>query len=291
MTSLLQKILSGQERGKLILIEDDSPDVNIVLPFTINFINHYNHLGSLSPVDDAPHSKITLISNELRPYQVQSWITQSTRLSIVDLIGDLTPLNMDSPANELIKELLRASQNSSLIILDSLTHLICTQNLPNLIECLQTLEKDSSSVICFLHRHCHSESAISRFESLASIIVNVSNDPTHQCYVAACTLRKKDARRGLIIKQSKEFIKIGTNLLIDLVNPNRGKETSEDQQSNASVPESMDLPFKLSLKETERQAKESMVLPYQKTAESKVFYIPGKEDDIDDEDPDDDLDF
>jgi hypothetical protein len=48
--------------------------------------------------------------------------------------------------------------------------------------------------------------------------------------------------------------------------------------------------FNLNLTETEKKAKEGLTLPYVKT-ESKVIYYPDKDDDIDEDDPDDDLDI
>lgn len=52
--------------------------------------------------------------------------------------------------------------------------------------------------------------------------------------------------------------------------------------------------FKLTLNDTEKDARDNIVLPYtnvQNQRSSQVFYLPDENDDFDEEDPDDDFDY
>jgi len=109
------------------------------------------------------------------------------------------------------------------------------------------------------------------------------------------------------IIQTDENIVINTDFQIEKISlVAKAKEDNEEPDTNIGD-NLKNLTFNLNLKEEEFEAKRNLILPYEiinkpnrietvkinekKPVEAMIFYQPDKNDDIDEEDPDEDLNF
>ncbi|CAG2120855.1 unnamed protein product, partial [Medioppia subpectinata] len=109
--------------------------------------------------------------------------------------------------------------------------------------------------------------------------------------------RKPHRKTHFAVQQSIEFFTISDCNIVYVKDIN---ETLSGQSfgGQSSADPTLNIPFNLSLKSSELEAKNNLLLPYIKSdisfrthEETKVFYEFDKNDDIDEEDPDEDLDI
>ncbi|ETE58306.1 Dermal papilla-derived protein 6-like protein, partial [Ophiophagus hannah] len=164
-------------------------------------------------------------------------------------------------------------------------------------------------IVALVHRDLHPPAQLDVLKTLARLVVALQPGPRSGRGVegtpqTAAILHRK---RGNQLLQKTELFSIlpgfGFKFLGEL--PPKGV-SREDEAEEGREPTAVDptarLTFNLRLTEAERQARESVPLPYHfseekkssllqtSTEEGKIYYEPDAADDFDDEDPDDDLD-
>ncbi|RIA88360.1 hypothetical protein C1645_826485 [Glomus cerebriforme] len=111
---------------------------------------------------------------------------------------------------------------------------------------------------------------------------------------------RKKSGKVLYETNSYQIDESSGNMIIQLV---KDVKDDLDSESNTPDPTTANMLFNLSLTESQKKAKNELVLPYVKiqdqyeeenresviTSGGNIFYEPDKEDDFDDEDPDEDL--
>ncbi|XP_072036292.1 elongator complex protein 5-like [Amphiura filiformis] len=176
------------------------------------------------------------------------------------------------------------------------------RELHQLVNPPEALGFEIAQVIGVLHADVHEESIISAICHQASTILRLSHHmsiaPVTEEPMGYCELLHK-RRSGKVLRQ-KEGYSVDHDYGL-IVFP--GEILDQDIQSTLHQPDpTANLTFNLSLRESERKAKENVVLPYTSQQQSiqignnqrgtgQIYYEPDEADDIDDEDPDDDLDI
>ncbi|XP_058037762.1 elongator complex protein 5 [Ahaetulla prasina] len=219
-------------------------------------------------------------------------------------------------ASELASRLATTSQGSTTIVLDSLSWLLLRLPFPSVCQVLAQLPRTANAAglkivrtVVLIHGDLHLPAQLNVLKMLARLVVTLQPGPgsgrggdgTPQ---TAIVVRRE---RGKRLLQKTELFSIlpgfGFKFLHEL--PPKGvsrEEEAEEGRDNAAVDPAAHLTFNLRLTEAERQARESVPLPYHfseekkssllqtSTEEGKIYYEPDAADDFDEEDPDDDLD-
>ncbi|XP_053114779.1 elongator complex protein 5 isoform X2 [Hemicordylus capensis] len=222
----------------------------------------------------------------------------------------------DFSASELAARLAPATQGPATVVLDSLSWLLLRLPFPSVCQALVQLPRRASAagvritrLLALLHRDLHPHGELETLHSLAGVVVMLELAPETMprgdgVPQTAVMLHRK--RRGQVVRKKEYFVVLPSLDLKPLHEPSRDavsiKEGPEDCKVSTAADPTANLTFNLRLSEAERQAKESVPLPYHFSEEkkssllqtpagvSKVYYEPDASDDVDEEDPDDDLD-
>ncbi|XP_070582734.1 elongator complex protein 5 isoform X3 [Erythrolamprus reginae] len=182
-------------------------------------------------------------------------------------------------ASELASRLATTSRGSTTIVLDSLSWLLLRLPFPSVCQVLAQLPRKANAaglkivrIVALIHRDLHPPAQLDVLKTLARLVVTLQPG--------------QGSRRG----------GDGTPQTAVVLHRKKGNQFLQKIDPTAG------LTFNLCLTEAERQARESVPLPYQfseekkssllqtSTEEGKIYYEPDAADDFDDEDPDDDLD-
>nr|XP_056719503.1 elongator complex protein 5 [Euleptes europaea] len=219
----------------------------------------------------------------------------------------------DFASSVLVARLTAATQGSSTVVLDSLSWLLLRLPFPHVCQVLAQLPRRAEVaglkirwIVALLHGDLHQPGQLEALHALAHVVVKVGPVPESMpggdgAAHIAVTLHRK---RGGKVLQKKEYFTVLPNLVLKCLGevPEDGVAREEDAQVPATVDPAANLTFNLRLSEAERRAKEAVPLPYQFSEEKKssllqtttslgkIYYEPDAADDIDEEDPDDDLD-
>ncbi|KAM6453251.1 elongator complex protein 5 isoform 1-T1 [Liasis olivaceus] len=219
-------------------------------------------------------------------------------------------------ASELATRLAAASQGSATVVLDSLSWLLLRLPFPSVCQVLAQLPRRASAVglkivrcVALLHGDLHPPAQQDVLKALARLVVTLQPAPgTGQggdgTPHAAVVFHRK---RGSKFFQKRELFTILPGFVFKFLGelPPNGisrEDNAEDGRGPTAADPTAHLTFNLRLSEAERQARESVPLPYHfseekkssllqtSTEEAKIYYEPDAADDFDEEDPDDDLD-
>ncbi|XP_060541213.1 elongator complex protein 5 isoform X2 [Pantherophis guttatus] len=182
-------------------------------------------------------------------------------------------------ASGLASRLASTSQGSATIVLDSLSWLLLRLPFPSVCQVLAQLPRRANAaglkivrIVALVHGDLHPPAQLDVLKTLARLVVTLQPGPG-------------SGRSG-----------DGTPQTAVVLHRERGKRLLQKVDPTAR------LTFNLRLTEAERQARESVPLPYHfseekkssllqtSTEEGKIYYEPDAADDFDEEDPDDDLD-
>ncbi|XP_044273232.1 elongator complex protein 5 [Varanus komodoensis] len=228
--------------------------------------------------------------------------------------GCLTVEDFSAPG--LASRLALASQGPATVLLDSLSWLLLRLPFPGVCRVLAQLPRSASAaglqvnaLVALLHGDLHQPGELAALRALAHVAVAVEPAPGtvpggDGAPRVAETLHRK---RGGKVARKKEYITLLPGFILKHLGEPRPDGFSregglEDDEAPARADPTANLTFNLRLSEAERRAKESVPLPYHFSEEKKssllrtpssqgtIFYEPDASDDIDDEDPDDDLD-
>lgn len=193
---------------------------------------------------------------------------------------------------DIIKQHYQDTSNSILLI-DDLTRLMVymKNEIKPILSLLTTLHHKGNHVICIGQRFNCYEEFLKNLEYLSTIYASVTTDYDH--YVALIDNNVGVTHRTLAEKQLARITYkftlarySGKTLFKPFSRPRGNLESITDENSIEM------LSFNLGLTDKEREAKDNVVLPFTRAQDpsiSKIFYYPDKNDDVDEEDPDDDL--
>ncbi|XP_048372836.1 elongator complex protein 5 [Sphaerodactylus townsendi] len=219
----------------------------------------------------------------------------------------------DFASSALVERLAAGTQGPATIVLDSLSWLLLRLPFPRVCQVLSQLHRKAQVaglkitwIVALLHGDLHQPGQLGALHALARVVVKVSPAPESRAGGddAACVAVTLHRKRGSKVLQKKEYFTVLPNLVLKCLGevPEDGVSREEDSRVPATADPAANLTFNLRLSEAERQAKEAVPLPYQfseekkssllqtSTSEGKIYYEPDAADDIDEEDPDDDLD-
>ncbi|XP_060111725.1 elongator complex protein 5 [Heteronotia binoei] len=229
--------------------------------------------------------------------------------------GQGSGLTLDGfSTSELVARLKAAKQGPSTVVLDSLSWLLLRLPLPLVCQVLAQLPRRAKAtglkvtrIVALLHGDLHQQGQLEALHALAPAVVKIVPAPEgvprgDEAARVAVTLHKK---RGGKVMKKKEYFTVLPNWTLKCLGelPVGGLSRAADAPVPATADPAANLTFNLRLSEAERRAKEAVPLPYQfseekkssllqtSTSLGKIHYEPDAADDIDEEDPDDDLDF
>lgn len=182
------------------------------------------------------------------------------------------------------------------IVLDSLSWILARCPVPWVCHLLRELSGQQSKqgdtrVVALLHEDLHDPGVLQSVSLLADSLINFT-DPGEKLR-ATVTQRK---RSGRLVTHTEHF-RMCDDFSLETVS-----EIEKEPEDIAQVDPTVNLTFNLRLSETERERRESATLPYTFTdskkrsllqasgGSAKIFYDPEPIDDVDEDDPDDDLD-
>uniref|UniRef100_A0A4W3GH33 Elongator complex protein 5 n=1 Tax=Callorhinchus milii TaxID=7868 RepID=A0A4W3GH33_CALMI len=201
------------------------------------------------------------------------------------------------------------------LALDSLSFLLAHQRPAAVCRSLQELQRLAGSsglklrVLCLLHTDLHTAEVVRAVSHLASSVLELSPLPPTPAprglspFVPTCRAHSIHKRRAGKAIRKVENISVQPGFILQSVPELTGSQTGAESDTSQADP-AANLTFRLRLTEEEREARERLSLPFHFTTERKtrllrgvrgagqgqIYYQPDSGDDIDDEDPDDDLD-
>ncbi|CAG2109350.1 unnamed protein product [Medioppia subpectinata] len=214
------------------------------------------------------------------------------RLRVVDLFNAYHTID-DNFGHHLMRELDQLD-GESVVVIDSLTPILLMDSLHESVCLLNQLMNRFKQLVSVLHVDCHSQHVNESVEQLSHSVIHLSpkiTDNSVECFKAIIRHRKPHRKTHFAVQQSIEFFTISDCNIVYVkdINETLNGQSFGDQ---SSADPTLNIPFNLSLKSSELEAKNNLLLPYIKThEETKVFYEFDKNDDIDEEDPDEDLDI
>ncbi|XP_063157764.1 elongator complex protein 5 [Candoia aspera] len=219
-------------------------------------------------------------------------------------------------ASELAARLAAASQGPATVVLDSLSWLLLRLPFPSVCQVLAQLPRRANAaglkivrLVALLHGDLHPPAQRDVLRAMARLVVTLQPAPgtgqggDETPHAAALLHRKKGSK----FFQKGELFTILPGFIVKFLGEQppsgiSGEDNAEDGRGPAAADPTAHLTFNLRLSAAERQARESVPLPYHfseekkssllqtSTEEAKIYYEPDAADDFDEEDPDDDLD-
>ncbi|XP_017327847.1 elongator complex protein 5 isoform X2 [Ictalurus punctatus] len=191
--------------------------------------------------------------------------------------------------------------NDSVLVIDSLSWVVRHHDTVTVCQELQKLRKGGSVRMIFglLHMDLHQQGIVGTVSHVASTVISVTPMNNARYAMAKTSQRKKSGK----VMQKEEFFSLPEDLTLSIeTKPNQSGNVQTDLYTKSEVDPTSNLTFNLHLSEVEREAREKVALPFVFSEEKKsallrpgrgsgrIMYEPDANDDIDDEDPDDDLD-
>ncbi|XP_053484999.1 elongator complex protein 5 isoform X3 [Ictalurus furcatus] len=192
--------------------------------------------------------------------------------------------------------------NASVLVIDSLSWVVRHHDTVTVCQELQKLRKAGGSVrmiFGLLHTDLHQQGIVGTVSHVASTVISVTPMNNARYAMAKTSQRKKSGK----VMQKEEFFSLTEDLTLSIeTKPNQSGNVQTDLHTKSEVDPTSNLTFNLHLSEVEREAREKVALPFVFSEEKKsallrpgrgsgrIMYEPDANDDIDEEDPDDDLD-
>lgn len=309
MATLLKQIASTKESSSTVTIRD-----------TVEHSGRYLLKCFLKEVAERV-DEVHLFAFDQAPDALLAGAHPETRRKVTCHDGWTDPQgwNKDSPASskynqvcftsnkdlvDHVKEKRKVESHQVAVVIDSLTPHILHRTAPLTCRSLHTLthlpepaDFQVVQVLSLVHADVHDESVLASIGHLSTTVIDVSPNrsimPMDKEPMGYCDILHK--RQTGKVLQRREGYSIGDNyeLITFQGLASSAPNTEQEQQPDPTA----NLTFNLSLSESEKKARENVVLPYTKVSNNptpgtgQIFYEPDQVDDYDDEDPDDDLDI
>jgi hypothetical protein len=201
----------------------------------------------------------------------------------------------------------------SVVIIDSLSPLLTHLSAPFTCQTLNDLQQRKrtgccvAQIICLVHSDLHDESDITALNYISTTVIThrdvaVSSGKHSSEFSGQCEVIHK-RKSGKVIRMTEHYT-IDKMWKLTSVQDPKSQHACPAEDTISTADPTANLTFNLRLSEQEREAKDSVILPFTYTAVEKarqlsgkpgtcgqIFYQPDDADDIDEEDPDDDLDI
>lgn len=190
---------------------------------------------------------------------------------------------------------------ASVLVIDSLSWVVRHHDTVAVCQELHKLRKGGFVRMIFglLHTDLHQQGIVGTVSHVASTVISVTPMNNARYAMAKTSQRKKSGK----VMQKEEFFILTEDLTLSIeTKPNQTGNVQTDLHTKSEVDPTSHLTFNLHLSEVEREAREKVALPFVFSEEKKsallrpgrgsgrIMYEPDANDDIDEEDPDDDLD-
>lgn len=313
MPSVFLQNVKGQEGSSFLLFEDSRTHSGRLLLYAL--------ANQISERFDQFH----VFTTELSPDETSSYIGSevSSKLILHDIWTD--PLGWNNPAEEtdplklnpgsdFISRLccrLAPSVSKIVVVIDTISSFLpyhtdsqmCSAILSLVTASERISDIQNVQVLGLLHSDLHSEKTVKALRYLATTQIKLSvEDPSLSTIrdahgVFEILQNKKNGK----VKRQKEVYRVDGNHHLELSVYDQQQKQENSHGNDAQPDPTANLTFNLTLKESERIAKEKVVLPYISNKDKselvtppgygQIFYEPDDADDFDEEDPDDDLDI
>ncbi|GMH32497.1 hypothetical protein BSKO_00331 [Bryopsis sp. KO-2023] len=258
------------------------------------------------------------------------WLRQDEGDAPDNKPGSVTPEETDTAGGALkkLESVLKQGSSQSVAILDSLTTLLLRFSFAEVLSLVEFLRRSHACVILRIYKDVHLPRITQAFEWMSSAFIEMGC-PTDLQRDIAESVMGKPPHGSIDIKQKTQagrvsvtsyWFTLNNGCGVDFFSPPVDMKVNAQQAAVAKVKadadkkgedvplekslmDDMEGGMKLTLTEQERQAKASVVLPYEKTGKDgddensgqklgEIVYYRDSENDYDsDEDPDDDLDI
>ncbi|XP_015792220.1 elongator complex protein 5 [Tetranychus urticae] len=258
VNNLLFQFVTGSIGNGLICIADESTK-RIGLELFKNFISNSPNLGG----------HLLLLDNPVNCFNLDP----STKIKIHQCLGT----SIDYP-DEL--EMIQSIPSGRELFIDTLTpfFILHSDQFPGMI---LELKKKFSRIVALVSLESLSFNGLPIIKDLADCFINVM--PNNTNFQAIVNYKKPSSRLGYNLIRVKETFSIVNGKFSYIKNCESRKKESEEQTIE-------DLPFNLrSADEDNLVQRTNNSLNIKSNEGGKVYYEPGKEDDVDEEDPDEDL--
>ncbi|XP_028394051.1 elongator complex protein 5-like [Dendronephthya gigantea] len=309
---MLEDLVSGKERSRFILVHDS-------INHRGNCILNYITQGLLKRLDiiilfQLDRHLLNFNDNRLYVYDGYmdplKWITGrsgttgiSESISKPFFLKNIVSKHIQN--DERFTSLLSDKLNKVGIIIYSLTNVIAHQDVNALCRDLfevinfHTKTFEVSQTVALVHSDVHDENTLFPLNYIASTIIELKNHVDKKdCagHFVTITHCKNSGK----LHRKREAYQIDSECHVNVI-PIEDNDTGQEPAALSEIVDiSSNLTFKLSLTEEQKQARAQLQLPYllddrtKKTQldlgkKSQIFYQADEVDDLDEEDPDDDL--
>eukprot|EP00057_Strongylocentrotus_purpuratus_P004032 XP_003727877.1 PREDICTED: elongator complex protein 5 [Strongylocentrotus purpuratus] len=310
MASLLKQIVSGSESGCTVTIHDtvDHSGRYLLKCFLKEMAQRVDEIH-LFAFDQAPDALLAGTDPETRRKvkghdgwtDPQGW---NQDRNVIPSNYNAVQLSSDKSLVEHVKDRKGSGSGQIAVVIDSLTPYILHRSAPFTCKSLhalthlpETSEFQVTQVVSLIHSDVHDDSVLRAIGHLSSTVIHVSANmsiaPLDREPMGYCDIQHKRASGKVL--QKREGYSVGENyqIITFLGLPSTNTTSEREHQPDPTA----NLTFNLTLSESEKKARENVVLPFTKasnnstTGSGQIFYEPDQADDYDDEDPDDDLDI
>jgi hypothetical protein len=177
--------------------------------------------------------------------------------------------------NEKIEEIIKKIENYEHIIMDSLSSLILRYGVEDVIFLINSLLDEKKTILGILHSDMHEKMELEKVIYQNDAIIKIKNKSNEREYEFEIFSKRE---KNKLIKNI-ECYKLENFDLELLVN-----ENNEFSSNGNDTKKEVQLSFKLSLSEKEKNEKDKLILPFHKNSNDIEDMI-----EYDSEDPDDDL--
>nr|XP_050848780.1 elongator complex protein 5 [Vespula vulgaris] len=242
-----------------------------------------------------PNSIIELLSFA----NPKSWYLNGPKPYILNNvnISDYYTVELNKPKENFVntlQDILARVTQKSIVFLDNLNSLILYAGLANSLQFVEKLNKKVERLICLFRKDCIPNKILS-IETLGNTYVRLHkycgmHSNNEFTYIANYIHRKSGGTIMLgseLVRQDIKTYEIQSENLKTQFNSGKNSTITNDASKIVSS-------FRIEINEHEMKQRENTLLPYVPATnmannECKILYIPDEVDDVDEEDPDDDL--
>ncbi|XP_053200611.1 elongator complex protein 5-like [Panonychus citri] len=259
VNNLLFRLITGTEGNRSLICITDGTKKRIGSQLLKNFINNTPDQGG----------HFLLLDNPIENFKLDP----SAKIKIHQCLGSSIDCFDDL-------QMIKSIPSGRELFIDSLLPLF---NLypEESAQILSDLKKKFTRIVALVSLEALNPFELSIIKDLAGSIIDVtSNGPNYEALIIH---RKSSGRIGSNLFKVKEFFTITDNKFSYVKDSSTDKLTTGEQTIE-------DLPFNLRPEDDDNLVKKTKTaLTIKPNEGGKVYYEPGKEDDVDEEDPDEDL--
>jgi len=286
---MLEDLIKGHEKSQYVLITDSTDSCGRTL-----LLNWIESLASRL-------NSVILVCFERRPEYFKSWLSQGLQNRVIFIDGSSKINNSSECAKDLFALLcpeLKKVKGQTAVVMDSLSLHVLTHSTPAVCTALHKIYSEPCvlQTVAVFHRDVHDSNTCCLLEHMAKSVVALSQTNLRQkvCHIRHCRPTGK-------VFRTVESYTTDENFRVQNIKPIPTSSEIDIPSSATTEPDPMSsLSFNLSLTDKEKEDRSQVVLPHTLVAsgdadnsqsDSRIHYIPDDDDDLDEEDPDDDLNF